>query len=996
MFLILLYLLGLHSEPYLTTIQYPTETKMSKYPLELFEFIRDSIADCNQDCKKFVDDELRAERKVFRDSIPQIFAGVRTIIDNSALAQNLSDHIMKTETLNRYLEERVCSLEQTLLQQSYSRPTPVTSPPAQWSTPLHSSASTPVSMAGTMSNQGTRLVRVELQGHNNIQFLQPSLVQPDPTSDSSPSKASPTQPHPSPQTSPLLSTQTLCDDYLMQVDGNMTLSNLSDPAIVSAGSSCTSLTNQMTPQYNYTLNSVNQTKRLFENSSRPPIDIRYSNPMTINGHSHPTNVSIDFNSGVYLSAVKPALDKITAGWQLEILSTLIQCEEVSPRSDISGRKVCTKMVLYLRENHTPSQRAKVVLHFYHTSNSLQVQGSQVMSTGVSSPVWLVTHFLEPLASSHATQHAATIDAINDHIQTRVFQCKSCELPLNPAASNPKDQQLACNKCQNLFHKKCTDRKKTTANWRRNPWYCTECITGPQVSIPTSHPASSEQNLAPSLTSSPLNPTASTFTPAQVLPAVRAHHSAGSNTHQAQYTTLPSIPFIAFDPQTVPHSNPAAGTPVTPGAPPVLAHTTRPAQLPASTSATPIAALVSAHQTTPNSVPDSAHVTRPAQHPASTPVAPDALVSGYIPVVDPPTFGAQPLSNSSQTRFPHTATNVLNPLPLSPFQSSLSTTLHPHTGTSQSQRFPSNIIRQRKSNVAVLEPEKEFQQAAIDACRSTIAQQEADLKKLNEAMDIRNKKVMQLERQVGVATSYLSSREGNQDNSTNVTDQLAAMIASLNKLITKLVSEPIVQKSPSVNVYNSLCHLQKPALLNKATQTSTDLSSDPPPTSALNMEPTTVASASDTDTNNQLSQNASIDEIVLACTICDRVLETSDQLDHHMEAMHGNSPLLGIIPENRSDDKDRKCDHCDEVFSTSDLLQTHKSEKHPADFLQCSKCMLRFQDSTQLREHTVTLHDPTEVSAGTCEPRPPAVLKEAQSTSSSTSSRQFSATSNKTL
>ena len=150
------------------------------------------------------------------------------------------------------------------------------------------------------------------------------------------------------------------------------------------------------------------------------------------------------------------------------MNTVIQCEEVSPRSEISGRVVCTKMVLYLRENHTPLHRAKVVLHFYHTSNSVQVQGSQVMSTGVSSPVWLVTHFLEPLASSHATQHATAIDAINDHIQTRVFQCRSCKLPLNPAASNPKDQQLACNKCQNLFHKKCTDRRKTTANWRKKP------------------------------------------------------------------------------------------------------------------------------------------------------------------------------------------------------------------------------------------------------------------------------------------------------------------------------------------------------------------------------------------------------------------------------------------------------------------------------------------------------------------------------------------------
>ena len=91
---------------------------------------------------------------------------------------------------------------------------------------------------------------------------------------------------------------------------------------------------------------------------------------------------------------------------------------------------------------------------------------------------------------------------------------------------------------------------------------------------------------------------------------------------------------------------------------------------------------------------------------------------------------------------------LLPLAFSPSQAQATITV----------RYPSNSIRQRTSNVASLEPEAEFQKAAIDACRSTIVQQEAELKKLREGLDVRNKKIIQLEDQVGIAKTYLSSRD----------------------------------------------------------------------------------------------------------------------------------------------------------------------------------------------------------------------------------------------
>ena len=62
---------------------------------------------------------------------------------------------------------------------------------------------------------------------------------------------------------------------------------------------------------------------------------------------------------------------------------------------------------------------------------------------------------------------------------------------------------------------------------------------------------------------------------------------------------------------------------------------------------------------------------------------------------------------------------------------------PINSLSLQTRFPNNSIRQRNSNVAVTDPENDFLKTALDACRSNIVQQETELKKLTEGLDIRN-------------------------------------------------------------------------------------------------------------------------------------------------------------------------------------------------------------------------------------------------------------------
>ena len=116
-----------------------------------------------------------------------------------------------------------------------------------------------------------------------------------------------------------------------ELDDNNTLSPvqpLTNPAIVSVGVALSNL-GPGNLQYSYNLNTVNQAKKLIKNADRPNFNIKYSNFQMINGSKHATSVSIDCNSGVYLSVFKPALEAISVGWQSEIMNTVITCVDTS-------------------------------------------------------------------------------------------------------------------------------------------------------------------------------------------------------------------------------------------------------------------------------------------------------------------------------------------------------------------------------------------------------------------------------------------------------------------------------------------------------------------------------------------------------------------------------------------------------------------------------------------------------------------------------------------
>jgi hypothetical protein len=400
--------------------------------------------------------------------------------------------------------------------------------------------------------------------------------------------------------------------------------------------------------YSYALNPHNQAKRLVTGAQKPPLSITYNNFKTVDSFKYAHNAIVECNSGVYLSAIKPVLESVTAGWTTDLGNWAVTCSNASNRQDnINVHLLCTQLTLLITsKNQNEPSSHQVTLHFYHTKDKIQVQGSTIISQGLSSATWLVKYLIEPLAANYIAANQQSISQINDALLSShhpaASSCQSCCSKIDPRATQVRDHPLCCGRCRRMFHKRCTDRRdRRGGNWNRETWYCPECIAGNETA--RSIPGNQSQR----------------------------NHEALLSLRPAQSLERPFIP--------------------------------------------PVHLLV-------------------PQRPSA--LQEDRSIIGINEVAFQPSEDDDPTAPENPNHAP----------PVS---------LVPLTSSGTEPRFPNNSIRQRSSNVPVTDPEREFEKTALDTCRGTIIQQEAELKRLNEGLDIRNKRIMQLDSQVGIASTFIS-------------------------------------------------------------------------------------------------------------------------------------------------------------------------------------------------------------------------------------------------
>ena len=469
---------------------------------------------------------------------------------------------------------------------------------------------------------------------------------------------------------------------------------------------------------------------------------------------------------MYLSAVKPVLEAIAPGWQHEAHSTIITCEDKSDRTEFSGRRVSTKLVLFLTEISAPSVKNKVVLHFYHTSSTLQAQGSALLTSGVTTPVWLVSNFLEPLASHHVIQNKESIDAINNTVIESGHVCNNCNDRIIPTASHPKDQELGCTQCGKYYHKKCTDRKRSTANWKKNPWFCHLCILGSSSQSQEHLPNQQIVHHSPQVPDQyPLmNPAANVFEPLPVsdhhpLPTVLADQSLPDH-HSLECEVVPQHPPTEGDQPQVQNISP------------------HPATVTVPVPFTQVSSTVIT--TTTSRVLDSIPATiRPATNTHSEQNRRHAF-----------RILSESASQSQIIAVPYDSTQE-------------AATVSNHLPSSQAAARPTTATRQRSSNVNTSNAELEFTKTALSSCRSTISQQESELKRLKETLEIRNKRIIQLEQIVSHASDNIATRH---PRNNSYDDGLNALGDKVDELLRKMEYHlGKLPPTPSSNIVINSCH-----------------------------------------------------------------------------------------------------------------------------------------------------------------------------------------------
>ena len=80
------------------------------------------------------------------------------------------------------------------------------------------------------------------------------------------------------------------------------------------------------------------------------------------------------------------------------------------------------------------------------------------------------------------------------------------------------------------------------------------------------------------------------------------------------------------------------------------------------------------------------------------------------------------------------------------------------------------------------------------------------------------------------------------------------------------------------------------------------------------------------TNKPLNEENEGSESILACTLCDKLLDTSAHLDDHMESVHAYTPPYNL----NSSEKKICCEYCAKIVTTMHSLKEHIVRFHQAD------------------------------------------------------------------
>ena len=247
-------------------------------------------------------------------------------------------------------------------------------------------------------------------------------------------------------------------------------------------------------------------------------------------------------------------------------------------------------------------------------------------------------------------------------------------------------------------------------------------------------------------------------------------------------------------------------------------------------------------------------------------------------------------------------------------------------------------------------------------------QEAELRTLKESLDVRNKKIIQLEGQISHAARHIAERPSDQvshaeyhNSSASVASSLATLHSKLDTLL-KMSCIPVnninINNNPSGSSNTSSSKLE-----DKTTQIpDNSILEESPAISPCNPAslPTLSTFSDDLCTPPVLEPMEEGTEAVLMCTTCGKTFQTDKQLDEHIEGTHGQTNVICNTAHG--------CDKCPIRFKTLGELKEHLETTHVQNLLNCASCDYKCKTQSHLNYHMVSCHD--SITAVTVHTVPP--------------------------
>ena len=226
------------------------------------------------------------------------------------------------------------------------------------------------------------------------------------------------------------------------------------------------------------------------------------------------------------------------------------------------------------------------------------------------------------------------------------------------------------------------------------------------------------------------------------------------------------------------------------------------------------------------------------------------------------------------------------------------------------RFPTNHGRQKGTNINLNNPEMEFQKTSLNACRSTIATQQAELKRPNECLSVRNRRVMQLEDQVKFASETIADRDPYPSSDNEARKNIEVELSRLSSILD------------SINVPGAAGAISKTIYIHPSGSVTTIRSNQHTQTESENI-PSCKKCEENSKNNCNLSMHYALNSETIGsinCDHCSSKLPDNSRIEHHIQNNHGEA-------ENDPGQSLSMCETCGVFFEDEMSLQTHIDDSH---------------------------------------------------------------------